>query len=176
MPALFSHARLTGSPSSLQLMTASTVCLRCRLSYLAVKRPIISRQRISLAINNIKNESTRRLSTTPESRDGISDHKISPSEAQDSIFSENKGETTRFTSSNGSDNDPSFGEIDRNSNIRKSFYRFLELLIAKATVAGHRINIITGTDYSSIELLRKKIKEQGIYIKRFQAIRHQLLV
>lgn len=175
MPALFTHARLTGSPSSLQLMTAPTVCLRCRLSYLAVKRPIISRQRISLAINNIKSESTKCLSTTPESRDGISDHKLSPSQAQDSILTENKGETTRSTSPKGLDNNSSFGEIDRNSNIQKSFYRFLEKLIAKATIAGHRINIITGTDYSSIELLRKKIKDQGTYIKKFQAIHHQLL-
>jgi len=37
----------------------------------------------------------------------------------------------------------------------------MEEVLAKAVVAGHRVNRYTGTDYSGIEALRRQIGEQG---------------
>ena len=174
MPTIFTNARLTGSPSPLQLVTASNICLRCRLSYLAVKRPTVPRQNVSLQINNIRRESRKCLSTTPESRDGTSNHRGPPRQVQDSIPLDDKGEITRSTTPKDVYDTSSFGKIDRRSNIPKLFSHFLDGLIAKAIVTGHRINTITGTDYSSIESLRKEIKEQGKFIKNFQINYRQL--
>lgn len=49
----------------------------------------------------------------------------------------------------------------RRSDVSKRLQTFMDGMLAKAAVAGQRVNIYTGTDYSGIESLRQQIVDQG---------------
>jgi sensitive to high expression protein 9, mitochondrial len=49
--------------------------------------------------------------------------------------------------------------------LSKDATKLLDNLLARASVAGQHINVYTGTDYSGIEALRSKIKEQEQKVK-----------
>ena len=168
MPALFTSVRLTRSQGLLQLITASNICLRCQISYLALRKPAIPRQNISLENINIRGGSRKCLSTRTKSQDATSDHREPPRQIQESSLLGSKSETVRSATFQDVCNASPLRKIDRSSKIPKLLSLFLDRIVVNATKAGHKINIITGTDYSSIEVLRREIKEQGKFIKNNQ--------
>jgi len=66
------------------------------------------------------------------------------------------------TQSTAADHDalPSNVQSQR-GDLSKKLQTFMDDLLAKATLAGHKVNTYTGTDYSGIDALRSSIIEQG---------------
>ncbi|KAF2149007.1 hypothetical protein K461DRAFT_232293 [Myriangium duriaei CBS 260.36] len=55
--------------------------------------------------------------------------------------------------------------MSRRSDLSKRMQIFMDDLLAKAAIAGQRVNTYTGTDYSGIETLRRQIVEQEQQLK-----------
>jgi len=50
---------------------------------------------------------------------------------------------------------------NQRGDMSKKLQTFMDDLLAKAALAGHKVNAYTGTDYSGIDALRRSIIEQG---------------
>ena len=159
MPATFHHtARSIVSIPYSQSLVVSTVCLRCRLKGLASTRSIpvyyLQSKQISYGTNRSK-----RLSTTSSTAHGPLVNKDSAGEGQSRIDSgyanhESPAAACRSAKGNASND-------DQLSKIPKQLSHFINELTTKAVLVGQRVNTLTGTDYSAIEVLRRNIKEQG---------------
>ena len=156
------NARSIISPLWSEDITASKVCLQCRLNSL-ISRSSTSNSYLRLKPTSYRAVLSKRLSTVSNTKDGPLDHKESAGESQKVIESryannETRPSTQRIVKENTSGH-------NRFSRLPKQFSIIINELTTRATLVGQRVNTLTGTDYSAIESLRRTIKEHGELLK-----------
>ncbi|TKA33555.1 hypothetical protein B0A50_00390 [Salinomyces thailandicus] len=116
----------------------------------------------------VRNAFQRSFSVSLQKQDDIDEHKkptspirTAPAGGQSPATSPVEPETASAT---GPSSLPS--QVERRRwQLSKDMTKFLDHVLARASVAGQHINVYTGTDYSGIETLRKDIIEQERTVK-----------
>ena len=155
-----SNARPIISSSFLQDIAASRLCLRCRLKGLAKSQPTVSSNYLLSNPKNFKVGQGRYKSTLSGSGVGSSTQNKSSEEGKEDPEPPINPES-QLTTTHHDRERISIPWTGKRSNLPEQLSVLIEGLVAKATIAGQRVNTLTGTDYSGIETLRQKIKEQG---------------
>lgn len=169
MPTLsLNNVRLVLPPSSLQIISASRLCLGCRLSSLAKKRSTISSSHLLHKHKSNKIEQRRYKATISGPRIG-SEGQTESFGGKEEDYTRNINQEGQLTATNHGSTSTPISRAGKRSNLPKRALLFIDGLVAKATIAGQRVNTLTGTDYSGIEALRRKIKEQGQFIRKPKA-------